>query len=169
MDVIDVAQQRQMEEIEHALASRRTLPLGLTHCERFDCREPIITARQLMGARLCIDCATAHELEARRTAVAVAAMTVTKLPSPASFRGRASIYAAATDMQQLATTIVERAWRCRGVRVYRWPCGTLLLAPVGGTVDQKLLSIASTLLLGTWCHAATKAQVLDTLRWAVLQ
>lgn len=68
MDTIDEAQRRQMEEIEHALANRHCLVAGLTHCEQSDCGEPISAMRQAMGARLCVDCATAHEMEARRWA-----------------------------------------------------------------------------------------------------
>jgi RNA polymerase-binding transcription factor DksA len=68
MDTIDVAQRRQQEEIDHALANRRPVAVGLTHCERADCGEPISPTRQQMGARLCIDCATAQESEARRWA-----------------------------------------------------------------------------------------------------
>jgi len=68
VDVIDVAQRRQAEEIEYVLAARRTPPRGLTHCEHGDCGEAISEQRQQMGARLCIDCATAHEQEARRWA-----------------------------------------------------------------------------------------------------
>lgn len=41
-----------------AQASRRP---GLTHCEQDDCRLPIAALRQEMGARLCIECATADE------------------------------------------------------------------------------------------------------------
>lgn len=68
MDVIDVAQRRQQEEIDHTLANRRAPVAGLTHCEMLDCGEPISVMRQQMGARLCVDCATAKEREARRWA-----------------------------------------------------------------------------------------------------
>jgi RNA polymerase-binding transcription factor DksA len=68
VDVIDVAQRRQQEEIDQVLANRRVLPAGLTHCEMLDCGEPISAMRQQMGARLCVDCATAKEQEARRWA-----------------------------------------------------------------------------------------------------
>lgn len=41
MDEIDVAQRLQQEEIDHALAARRTPVMGLAHCEQRDCCEPI--------------------------------------------------------------------------------------------------------------------------------
>lgn len=68
MDMIDLAQQPQQQEIDHALANRRPVAMGLTHCERLDCGEPISETRQQMGACLCIDCATAHEREAQQWA-----------------------------------------------------------------------------------------------------
>lgn len=68
MDVIDVAQRRQQEEIEHALKARKPVSAGLTHCSSANCDEPISALRQTIGARHCIDCANAHEREAQRWA-----------------------------------------------------------------------------------------------------
>lgn len=60
MDVIDVAQQRQQEEIDHALAAHRAARLVAqplrSLCAAPTCNEPISPARQRMGAQLCIDC-----------------------------------------------------------------------------------------------------------------
>lgn len=66
MDTIDVAQQRQLEDIERALKSRQQPSKGLAVCSMLDCDEPIAPLRQSMGATLCIDCAKANEQEARR-------------------------------------------------------------------------------------------------------
>ncbi|WP_458068662.1 hypothetical protein [Rhodanobacter sp. BL-MT-08] len=68
MDVIDVSQRRQQEDIDHALSQRKVSVPGLAFCENIDCVEAITGFRQAMGARLCIDCAKANELEARRWA-----------------------------------------------------------------------------------------------------
>lgn len=68
MDVIDVAQRRQMEDIELALATREPARMGLSHCENAECGEPIIALRQQMGARLCIDCARDAERKAKQCA-----------------------------------------------------------------------------------------------------
>ncbi|WEN13684.1 hypothetical protein PY254_10540 [Rhodanobacter sp. AS-Z3] len=56
MDVIDVAQRRQQEDIDHVLASRKPTGAGRTHCANLDCGEAIAPIRQQMGATLCIDC-----------------------------------------------------------------------------------------------------------------
>ena len=66
MDVIDVAQRRQQEEIEHALRARRPTSRGLAVCEVDDCEKPITEQRQAMGARRCVPCATAAEQGAQR-------------------------------------------------------------------------------------------------------
>lgn len=68
MDVIDVAQQRQLDDIDHALAARQPRRMGLTHCEVPECGEPISALRQHMGARLCIDCQQAWERGAQSCA-----------------------------------------------------------------------------------------------------
>jgi RNA polymerase-binding transcription factor DksA len=69
VDTIDVAQRRQQEEIDHALAARvsRT-ENGRTHCANADCGEPIASVRQQMGAQLCIDCQRAVERGAQSCA-----------------------------------------------------------------------------------------------------
>jgi len=72
MDMIDVAQRRQMEAIEQALASRKTAGQGRTHCIAEDCGAPIAPVRQAMGAQLCLDCQRAAEQRAQswaRTAI----------------------------------------------------------------------------------------------------
>lgn len=72
MDMIDVAQRRQMEDIEHALAGRQPTGQGRTHCIAEDCGAPIAPVRQAMGAQLCIDCQRDAERRAQswaRTAI----------------------------------------------------------------------------------------------------
>jgi len=61
MDMIDLAQQRQQDEVDHALQARAPAPPGRTHCANMDCGEPILPVRQQMGAQLCIDCQRASE------------------------------------------------------------------------------------------------------------
>jgi len=51
----------------HARAQANRLP-GLSHCEQDDCRMPIAALRRQMGARLCIECATAEEARAAHQA-----------------------------------------------------------------------------------------------------
>lgn len=60
-----MAQRRQMEDIDHALAARPAQAYGRTHCANADCGEPIAPVRQQMGAQLCIDCQRANEQRAQ--------------------------------------------------------------------------------------------------------
>lgn len=68
MDVIDTAQRRQLEDIEHALANRQRAGKGRTHCMNLECGEPISAVRQQMGAVRCIDCQQIAEREAQQCA-----------------------------------------------------------------------------------------------------
>lgn len=65
MDVIDVAQRRQLEEIELALAARPSNKQGRKHCKNAECGEAIAPQRQQLGAQLCIDCQRAAERKAQ--------------------------------------------------------------------------------------------------------
>ena len=65
MDVIGLAQQRQQDEVEHALQARAPVQPGRTHCANLDCEAPILPVRQRMGAQLCIDCQRAIEQKAQ--------------------------------------------------------------------------------------------------------
>lgn len=56
MDMIDVAQRRQQEDIEHALEMRPRAKAGRVTCANLDCDEAILPIRTAMGAQLCIDC-----------------------------------------------------------------------------------------------------------------
>ena len=68
MDIIDVAQRRQQEAIDHALASRKPAGPGRTTCANLTCGEPISPMRQAMGAQRCLDCQQRAEREAQRWA-----------------------------------------------------------------------------------------------------
>lgn len=68
MDAIDVAQRRQQDDIDHALAGRAPKPAGRSICANLDCGEPIASVRQQMGAQLCIECQRDAEREAQRCA-----------------------------------------------------------------------------------------------------
>ena len=67
MDVIDLAQRRQQEDIDHALAAR-VKAAGRTHCMRADCGAPISDLRREMGAVLCLDCQRSNEHRAQSCA-----------------------------------------------------------------------------------------------------
>jgi RNA polymerase-binding transcription factor DksA len=60
-DIIDMANDRAAQDLALALArATQPKPRGLAECEA--CDEPISEQRQIMGARLCVPCQTAHEL-----------------------------------------------------------------------------------------------------------
>lgn len=64
MDTIDVAQQRQQDDIEHALAARRVQAAGREDCD--ECGAAISALRQQLGAQLCLDCQSRAELQAKQ-------------------------------------------------------------------------------------------------------
>ena len=68
MDVIELAQQRQQEDVDHALQARAPAQPGRTHCANLDCGAPILPVRQRIGAQLCIDCQRASERRAQTCA-----------------------------------------------------------------------------------------------------
>ena len=43
--------------------AEREVAVGLTHCAVMDCREPIVDARRLMGAQLCLACQQEDEAQ----------------------------------------------------------------------------------------------------------
>lgn len=68
MDSIDLAQARQQDEVDHALAARRKPAPGTDFCTVEDCGEPIAAARKAMGATRCVACQGRAEREAQRWA-----------------------------------------------------------------------------------------------------
>lgn len=64
MDTIDVAQQRQQDDIDHALSARGTTRAGRPDCD--ECGAAISALRQGLGAVLCIDCQERSEQQARQ-------------------------------------------------------------------------------------------------------
>jgi len=68
MDVIEAAQRRQQDDIDHALAGRAPRKAGRATCANLDCGALILPVRQQMGAQLCIACQRDAEREAQRCA-----------------------------------------------------------------------------------------------------
>ena len=60
MDEIDVAQRRQQEEIDHALAARKPDIYDTEEC--LECGEPLPEVRIQHGFGLCVDCQETKEL-----------------------------------------------------------------------------------------------------------
>lgn len=63
MDTIDVAQRRQQDDIDHALAARSPAGEGRPTCA--ECGEAISELRQQMGAVRCLECQRDCEREAQ--------------------------------------------------------------------------------------------------------
>lgn len=63
VDAVDRVQAQTEAQLANALEHRARQPAraGLTRCEDADCGEPIAPMRTAMGARLCVECATADE------------------------------------------------------------------------------------------------------------
>lgn len=63
MDRVQAMSDRHTENALRTHASRvRTV--AATHCQNLDCAEPIASARQALGARLCLDCQQEEEAHA---------------------------------------------------------------------------------------------------------
>lgn len=87
-------------------------------------------------------------------------------PLPRDVAGKVRTFAPGTDMRQAASAIVERAWVGRGVRVWRWPCGTVAVSTRHSVMDLLMLRHCTEQLLGTWGKGAMEADVLADLQWA---
>jgi RNA polymerase-binding transcription factor DksA len=68
MDIIDQAQARQQQDIDLALAARKTRARGPSHCSNVDCDEPISELRRDLGAELCVSCQADAEQRDRQCA-----------------------------------------------------------------------------------------------------
>jgi hypothetical protein len=96
-------------------------------------------------------------------------------PLPDGLRMSVQVYRPGHDVRRLAGVIVERAWRRQGVRVYRWPCGTVAVVLVGSRADAVLLTECVDHLLVTYARhdllgkpgpGPLLVDVLHDLNWA---
>lgn len=89
-------------------------------------------------------------------------------PVPACKGIKAKVFAPGRPAEQVAMTICDQAYIGRGVRVFRWPCGTLALVRVGTPSDERLLSMCAAALCATYAVGARckplYADVLDDVR-----
>ncbi|HET6807209.1 MAG TPA: hypothetical protein VFH59_17370 [Frateuria sp.] len=74
-----------------------------------------------------------------------------------------------TEAEHVAGVIAERAWKGRGVHVYRWPCGTVAVVGVGCAGDIILQRKCLGYLFGTWARGASCIDVCEQLVWAGAQ
>jgi hypothetical protein len=73
-------------------------------------------------------------------------------PVPAGVGAKARVFRPGRDVRQVADVICERAWKGPGVRVFRWPCGTVAVVRVGSYGDDVLLRECEPHLLVTYAR-----------------
>lgn len=102
-------------------------------------------------------------------------MTAWVSPLPVGLHLSVQVYRPGHDVRRLAGIIVERAWRRQGVRVYRWPCGTMVVVLVGSRADAVMLDQCIDHLLVTYARHDLRGKpgpgpslvdVLQDLNWA---
>jgi len=99
-------------------------------------------------------------------------VTPWRSPIPRGKGIKARVYAPGSKPELIATYICERGWTGRGVRVFRWPCGTLAVVPIGTPSDASLLSICLDALFATYARRTVMGggplylDVLDDVRCA---
>lgn len=76
------------------------------------------------------------------------------------------VYSPSFCTAKLADRASELAWRGKGVRIFRWPCGRIVLARIASPVEMQLMDECAEQLLGTWAPGAAFKDVLAELRWA---
>jgi hypothetical protein len=75
------------------------------------------------------------------------------------------VFRPGADVRLVAGVICERAWKV-GVRVFRWPCGTVAVAIINGRGDVALLRDALPQLIGTYARdgRGVGPKVLDVIQ-----
>lgn len=105
-------------------------------------------------------------------------MTTWKSPVPLGVGASTKVFRPGRDLRRIADVICERAWRQGpGVRVFRWPCGTVAVVRVGSAGDAILLNECGGFHLATYARqrtlrgsgvevGPTLVDVLHDLHWA---
>jgi len=87
------------------------------------------------------------------------------------------IFGPRRDVREVAGVLCDLAWKGAGVRVFRWPCGTMAAIRVGSRADDVLLSECEQYLFVTYARlhvpgtdkrgdGPTLVDVLHDLHWA---
>jgi len=82
-----------------------------------------------------------------------------KSPVPAGIGRGARVFRPGRLEVEVADFVVERASLGTGVRVYRWPCGTVAIVTRDGREDLLLDASCALHLLGTYASGSTVADV----------
>lgn len=86
------------------------------------------------------------------TGIEGAAMTEWASPVPRGIGCQTRVFRPGRDVRVVADVICTRAWKGPGVRVFRWPCGTVAVVRVGSYGDEVLLRECLMHLLVTYAH-----------------
>jgi len=78
-----------------------------------------------------------------------------KSPVPAGVGRTVKVLRPGYSLEEIAAAILDRASVGFGVRVYRWPCGTVAIAPRDGEADGKLDARCQERLFGTYAQGTT--------------
>lgn len=92
------------------------------------------------------------------------------LPVPRGLGRDALVFRPGQDVRRVAWAICERAWKGRGVVVFRWPCGTVVVAPRKSVAEARLLGKHADLHLATYALDAHRrgpqmVDVVGDLNW----
>lgn len=85
---------------------------------------------------------------------------------PRGVGSQVRVFRPGAEAEHVAGVIAERAWRGRGVHVYRWTCGTVAVVGVGCAGDVLMQRKCLAELFGTWGRGAVCTDVLEQLEWA---
>lgn len=86
-------------------------------------------------------------------------------PVPRGLGPSVRVFRPGHDVQQVAWALCLQAWRGNGIRLFRWPCGTLALVAVGAHMESRMLARCAPQLFATY----VQPQMLDVVRdlkWA---
>jgi hypothetical protein len=72
------------------------------------------------------------------------------LPIPQSLGYGARVFAPGEHVRKVAWCICDLAWRVRAASVYRWPCGTVVVATASSRVDERLAQQCGEHLFGVY-------------------
>ncbi len=92
-------------------------------------------------------------------------------PVPGGVGAKTRTFRPCVDIRVVASLICERGWQGPGVRVFRWPCGTVSVVTVGARGDLVLMRESLPHLFGTYTRDAhgigpKLVDVIHALNWA---
>lgn len=97
-------------------------------------------------------------------------------PVPHGARSGVRVFRPSESLRLVADAVCVGGWRGFGVRVFAWPCGTLVVVNVGTDADARLLRLCEPQHLATYGrrdlpelglqYGPLRKHVLEDLAWA---